>query len=58
MVQGRKVYTANVSFAFNDIIDPNPDYLRDTTFANMAHSFGYKCNDFKITITGNYQFNF
>ena len=47
-------YTAYVYIEFNDIIDPNNKYRRDTLYSVYADYKGYECNNYDLKISGNY----
>ncbi|MDO4302188.1 MAG: RHS repeat-associated core domain-containing protein [Clostridia bacterium] len=55
---GNGKYTANIYFEFNDIIDPNDDFSRDSYLNEKAHDFGYNCVNFNLKIGGYYTYEY
>ena len=55
---GNGKYTADIYFEFNDIIDPNSDFDRDTKLSSMAAKEGHNCNDFYFKAGGYYSYEY
>lgn len=51
-------YLVNIKFEFNDIIDPNNKYRNDRYLSMGASLLGAKGTDYKLKISGEYNFNY
>lgn len=51
-------YIIYIYFDFNDIIDSNSDFNRDTKLNNMAAKEGLDCNDFYFKAGGYYSYEY